>query len=91
MLRIDCPFCGLRDETEFSYGGDASRARPALEESSETVWNTYVFLRSNPKGLHEEYWFHQHGCRSWLRVTRDMITHDIDKIEFANVNAGSKS
>ncbi|NBQ83840.1 MAG: sarcosine oxidase subunit delta, partial [Alphaproteobacteria bacterium] len=23
MIRIDCPFCGLRDHSEFSYGGDA--------------------------------------------------------------------
>ena len=22
MLRIECPWCGLRDEPEFSYGGE---------------------------------------------------------------------
>ena len=29
MLLIDCPWCGPRDEIEFSYGGEAHRARPA--------------------------------------------------------------
>ncbi|WP_373085399.1 sarcosine oxidase subunit delta [Sneathiella sp.] len=83
MIRIDCPFCGPRDETEFTYGGDASRARPPLDETSEEVWNTYVFLRPNERGLHEEYWFHQHGCRAWLKVTRDMVSHAISEVVFA--------
>ena len=29
MLRITCPCCGERDYTEFRYGGDASKPRPA--------------------------------------------------------------
>jgi len=84
MLRIDCPFCGLRDETEFTYGGDASRKRPQLEEKSLNVWNEYVFLRTNPMGGHQEYWLHQHGCRSWLKVTRNTVTHEITEVSFAN-------
>ena len=28
MIRIDCPHCGIRDETEFSYRGDATDRRP---------------------------------------------------------------
>jgi sarcosine oxidase, subunit delta len=28
MLRIPCPWCGVRDETEFHYGGQAHIARP---------------------------------------------------------------
>ena len=24
MLRINCPFCGERDHSEFTYGGDAT-------------------------------------------------------------------
>ena len=83
MLRIDCPFCGLRDETEFTYGGDASRTRPPLDETSEEVWNDYVYQRSNLKGPHSEYWFHQHGCRAWLKVTRDMLSHEITAVAYA--------
>ena len=29
MLRIECPFCGLRDEPEFAYGGESQVTRPA--------------------------------------------------------------
>ena len=28
MLQLNCPFCGLRDEAEFSCGGEAHIARP---------------------------------------------------------------
>ena len=28
MKRIDCPHCGLRDEIEFTFGGEAHIARP---------------------------------------------------------------
>ena len=28
MLLIDCPWCGPRDECEFSYGGEAHIKRP---------------------------------------------------------------
>ena len=31
MLLIDCPHCGARDETEFSYGGEAHIMRPLAE------------------------------------------------------------
>ena len=27
MLRIECPFCGLRDEPEFTYGGESQVTR----------------------------------------------------------------
>ncbi|MEM1164476.1 MAG: sarcosine oxidase subunit delta, partial [Pseudomonadota bacterium] len=33
MIRIRCPFCGLRDHSEFSYEGDATVAYPALDAS----------------------------------------------------------
>jgi len=28
MLRIECPWCGLRDEPEFTYGGESHITRP---------------------------------------------------------------
>ena len=38
MILIPCPYCGPRAQTEFSYGGDASVARPdcQAEAGSET-------------------------------------------------------
>lgn len=88
MLRFDCPFCGMRDETEFVYGGDASRTRPDMSNTDMKAWNDYVFLRQNPKGPHAEYWFHQQGCRSWLKVSRDVVSNEISDVTFAAPDAG---
>ena len=38
MIRIECPLFGLRPETEFVYGGDASVTRPAQEETDPEPW-----------------------------------------------------
>ena len=83
MLRIDRPICGLRDETEFSYGGDATVARPAMDEADPKVWLDYVFMRDNPRGAHREYWHHASGCRQWLVVERDTLTHEIGACRLA--------
>ena len=78
MLLIPCPFCSARDETEFTYGGDAGVERPADPESaSDESWTDYLCFRDNPKGLHRELWFHRDGCRRWLEVERDTATHEI--------------
>jgi heterotetrameric sarcosine oxidase delta subunit len=77
MLRIACPVCGMRDETEFTYGGDASVRRPDMAETSPGAWLDYVFMRDNPRGPHKEYWHHVTGCRQWLVVERDTLTHAI--------------
>ena len=81
-MRIACPCCGLRDHTEFEYGGDAARRWPAADASLDT-WSDYVYLRDNPRGLHREYWQHVHGCREWLIVTRDTLSHEISSVILA--------
>jgi sarcosine oxidase subunit delta len=43
----------------------------------------YVYLRTNPAGVHRELWYHEQGDRSWLVVTRDTVTHEITKVELA--------
>lgn len=83
MLRIHCPFCGERDHDEFTYGGDATVKRPALDDRSIDRWYRYVFLRANPKGPHREFWQHVHGCRAWLIVERNTATHEILGVEMA--------
>ena len=76
MLLIPCPWCGPRAQAEFTYGGDATVKRPALD-APEDAWLAYVYLRDNPAGVHEEWWQHNAGCRQWLRVRRDTRTHEI--------------
>lgn len=75
MLQISCPWCGVRDEEEFRFGGEAHVARPEGED--EAQWANYLFFRTNPKGPHWERWCHRDGCGRWLNVVRDTVTHEI--------------
>jgi sarcosine oxidase, subunit delta len=76
MLLIECPWCGPRAESEFSYGGEADVARPLEPEKlSDREWGEYLFMRRNPRGAHREQWFHAHGCRRWFKATRDTVTY----------------
>jgi heterotetrameric sarcosine oxidase delta subunit len=76
MLRIPCPYCGTRDESEFRFGGESHVERPGLEVS-DAEWADYLFNRNNPKGLHYERWCHTYGCAQWFNVVRDTLTHEI--------------
>ena len=80
MLLIECPWCGPRAETEFSYGGEAGIVRPPDPEAlSDAEWADYLFNRANPRGAHRELWNHAHGCRRWFGVERDTVTYRIER------------
>ena len=82
---INHPLLGPRDAAEFVYHGDASlieRPDARDDEASEKFYQ-YQFIRGNPDGVHRELWYHEHGDRSWLVVTRDTFTHEISKVELA--------
>ena len=81
-MRIDCPFCGPRDLSEFTYRGDAAPGRPEPAAGEEAQFD-YVYLRDNPAGPHREHWYHASGCRIWLTVSRDTRTHEILSVEEA--------
>ncbi len=94
MLLIECPWCGHRDEREFSYAGEAHIARPLeTEKLSDEAWADYLFMRKNPKGLHREQWLHAAGCRRYFNVERDTATYHISgsyKIGEMPPSGGSK-
>ena len=78
MLLIECPWCGVRDETEFSCAGEAHIARPLeTEKLSDEEWADYLFMRKNPKGRHYEQWLHAAGCRRYFNAVRDTVTYRI--------------
>jgi len=83
MLRIPCPHCGERDYTEFRYGGDARKRRPAHGSGDVGTWHDHVFLFDNPKGAHREYWQHVQGCRQWLLVERNTASNEIAQARLA--------
>jgi sarcosine oxidase subunit delta len=72
-MRLPCPFCGERDAAEFVYRGDAAPRRP---DGDDGVFD-YVYVRENPAGRLREHWYHAQGCRTWIVVTRDTLTHEI--------------
>ena len=78
MFFIKCPYCGERDQTEFSCHGEAHIARPENPETlTDEEWGEYLFIRSNKKGIHYERWTHDHGCRRWYNVIRDTVSDEI--------------
>ena len=81
MLLIDCPWCGARDETEFRCHGEAHIARSKQAAAlSDAQWADYLFMRSNPKGVHFERWRHVHGCGRWFNAARDTVSDRILKV-----------
>ena len=83
MIRIPCPFCGERDHSEFGSGGDGSIVYPALDAPAAD-WLKAVFERENPRGRQTETWQHVSGCRMWLLVERDTMTHEIFSVRPAH-------
>lgn len=83
MIRINCPFCGERDHSEFTYGGDGSIEYPALD-APVSDWLEAVYQRENIRGRQIETWQHVHGCRMWLKVERDTVTHKIHSVRAAH-------
>ena len=77
-MRIPCPYCGLRDLSEFQFGGEATPVRPAdPAAATDAEWADYLFYRDNVRGMHLERWLHGFGCRQWFLVERDTLTHEI--------------
>jgi sarcosine oxidase subunit delta len=88
---IHCPHCGTRPKEEFSIKGDASVHRPS-PDASDKEWADYMFLRNNPVGRHTEYWQHLSGCRRWLIVERDTVTHEVFSVTDAQTeHAGGEA
>ncbi len=80
MFLIECPYCGAREESEFSYGGEAHIARPDPATATDEEWGDYLFKDVNTKGVYLERWVHTHGCRRWFNVARNTATNEILKV-----------
>ncbi|MEA2668743.1 MAG: sarcosine oxidase, subunit delta [Chloroflexota bacterium] len=77
-MLIPCPWCGDREDTEFTYGGAAGVGYPNDQERiNDADWASYLFVRPNLKGELTERWAHAAGCRRWFTVLRDTVSHEI--------------
>ena len=79
MLLIHCPYCRMeRPESEFRYGGEAHISRPVEPAAvSDAEWADFLYMRSNPKGIHAERWRHIHGCGRFFNSVRDTMSDRI--------------
>jgi heterotetrameric sarcosine oxidase delta subunit len=79
MQLFTCPWCGPRAQIEFSYARVAESVAGAAVDSQggEMQELDRIFLRQNSVGLQEEIWQHTHGCRGWLRIRRNNLTHEV--------------
>ena len=77
MLLIQCPYCGARPEVEFRFGGEAHIARPSdPSQLDDAQWGEFLYVRSNPKGIHHERWRHVHGCGRFFNAMRHSLSDE---------------
>ncbi len=78
MLVIECPACGPRNSSEFSYSGKV-KPRPT-GTPSQAQWRKYLYEKDNYARVNVERWFHVTGCRRFLDVERHSVTNEITSV-----------
>ncbi|GAA6207940.1 sarcosine oxidase subunit delta [Cognatishimia sp. WU-CL00825] len=77
MLILTCPCCHVSaEETEFHAEGEAHLKRfgPGSEDAD---FESYLFMRKNPKGVHLERWRHANGCGKYFHAARCTMTLEV--------------
>ena len=72
---LRCPNCGVREVTDFGFGGEVS-TRPSGTPTQREL-NEYVYFRTNVAGVQREWWHHRSGCRAWFIAERDTRTNEV--------------
>ena len=72
---LTCPNCGVREVTDFGFGGEVT-SRPATRPEFREL-NAYNYFRRNVAGVQREWWFHRSGCRAWVLAERDTRTNEV--------------
>lgn len=77
MLILNCPNCGIdADETDLTPGGEAHITRHGAGASTDD-FESYLFHKKNPRGVHFERWRHAFGCGKWFHAARDTMTLEV--------------
>jgi heterotetrameric sarcosine oxidase delta subunit len=72
---LTCPNCGVREVTDFAFGGEQNprpQEAPSLRELGR-----YNYFRRNVAGLQQEWWLHRSGCGEWFIAERDTRTNEV--------------
>jgi sarcosine oxidase subunit delta len=77
MLILTCPCCHVTaEETEFHGGGEAHLKRVG-PGGADDDFESYLFMRENPKGVHFERWRHSNGCGKFFHAARSTTTLEV--------------
>lgn len=80
MMQINCPWCGLRNATEFKQYGERP-PRPDVANATREQWADYLYFRDNAWGIVKEQWFHSAGCRQFFMLHRDTFANQAIRSE----------
>ncbi len=72
---MPCPLNGLRNISEFSYGGEVEDM-PDLKTATSQEWAKYIFYDENPRGMVKEWWCHT-ATSYWFIAERNTVTDEI--------------
>ena len=72
---LTCPNCGVREVTDFGFGGEVTK-RPKQRPSQREL-NEYNYFRRNVAGVQREWWYHRTGCKTWFVAERDTRTNEV--------------
>lgn len=80
MQLFDCPWCGPRAHIEFTYIRNSQSVSTRSDGKVTDIRDELdrIYLRSNHVGTHQEIWQHSAGCRGWLSITRNNLTHEVE-------------
>lgn len=78
MYLIPCPWCGPRAQAEFTYERTTDSVVDPAMPAADAMRTLYT--RANPMGVDAEIWRHSFGCRGWMILTRNRMTHAIDAV-----------
>jgi sarcosine oxidase subunit delta len=78
MMQIPCPHCGNRDQAEFVYERAAESVFVPGRDDETALDQLYT--RTNLRGVEDELWRHTYGCRAWLVLTRDRVSHEVSAV-----------
>ena len=77
MKLMTCPLNGVRNISEFVYGGEVSNMLDP-NTCSEREWAEYLFMENNTRGVIREWWLHVPSSY-WFIAERDTVSNEIIK------------
>lgn len=76
-FEISCPNCGPRGVWEYHFSGPAgSDVRPPQDADAKT-WSSFIYNKSNVRGVQTEWWYHRSACKLWFLVERNTATNEV--------------